>query len=37
MAPKGRTRWDAPEHCLWMLAAMETMVGSRLFKTGTGV
>jgi hypothetical protein len=33
----GRTPWDDLAHCLWMLAEMETMVDSMLFKNGTGV
>jgi hypothetical protein len=37
MAPMGRTPWDDLQHCPWMLDAMEKMVDSRLFKTGTGV
>jgi hypothetical protein len=36
MAPHGPYPWDDLARCLWMLAEMETMVDSRLFRNGTG-
>jgi hypothetical protein len=36
MAPHGPYPWDDLARCLWMLAEMETMVDSMLFRNGTG-